>query len=175
MRHTPSSASTTARCALTPNPQRSDPASIGLVHDLVPAGPALQRTRVCEHPQQRCCPSQTESIGRTDRGDVGTNTELHSEALSIDSTGPPDADEMTSQTDKWSILNDEVRALRGQICRPMSGGALTRQILQLQPGGSCFALTDHGSVARLYWLILSSLLLNAIRVFAVALSRCSPR
>ena len=53
---------------------------------------------------------QTESIGRTDRGDVGTNTELHSEALSLGSTGPRDMDEVTSQTDKWSILNDEVLA-----------------------------------------------------------------
>ncbi len=57
---------------------------------------------------------QTESMGRTDRGDVGTNTELHSEALSLgDSTGPPDIDEVTSQTDKWSILNDEARLLAG--------------------------------------------------------------
>ena len=56
--------------------------------------------------------TQTESVGRTDRGDVGTNTELHSEALSLSSTtGPPDIDEITSQTDKWSILNDEVQPL----------------------------------------------------------------
>ena len=52
---------------------------------------------------------QTESVGRTDRGDIGTNTELHSEALSLGSTGPPDVDELASQTDKWSILNDEAR------------------------------------------------------------------
>ena len=57
----------------------------------------------------RCPDLQTESVGRTDRGDIGTNTELHSEALSL-STGPPDIDDVTSQTDKWSILNDEAHS-----------------------------------------------------------------
>ena len=67
----------------------------------------------CEIPQFLCnmlhCLPQTESIGRTDRGDVGTNTEFQSEALSASSTGGPDPDEAQSQADKWSILNDEVR------------------------------------------------------------------
>ena len=53
---------------------------------------------------------QTESMGRTDRGDVGTNTEVHSEALSASSTGVPDMDEGQSQADCWSVLNDEARS-----------------------------------------------------------------
>lgn len=50
-------------------------------------------------------------MSRTDRGDVGTNTEMRSEGLSVpaSSTGAPDADEGQSQADRWSILNDEVR------------------------------------------------------------------
>ena len=93
------------------------------------------RVTACMRRSQRCgtsdcprdlrlaiCIMQTESMGRTDRGDVGTNTELHSEALSLGSTGPRDIDEVTSQTDKWSILNDEVRLLAG--CKLLSAGTL---------------------------------------------------
>lgn len=47
-------------------------------------------------------------MSHTDRGELGTNTEVQSEALSASSTGAPDVDEGQSQADRWSVLNDEV-------------------------------------------------------------------